>query len=246
MSPARARSEREAAPRRRRHGRVLRLALPADRSPSCCSASTTRSRCRPSPASAPRWYVDFFHDSALIDSLVASLVDRRGRGRRLAGARARCSRSAWSGSGRAAAGSIGAVTLLPLVTPEIVTGVAALLLLHRPRAQALADHRHPRRDHLLHRLRHRDRARPAGGDAPGGRGGRPRPRLHAVAGAAPGHPARRSCRPCSAPGCWSSRWSSTTSCWPSSPPASTRSRCRCASTPRSGSASRRPSTRSAR
>src|SRR3954452_4825268 len=73
-----------------------------------------------------RWYEDFFHNAALLESLAASLLiasvsalgslvlgtmlalglervrSRRGRG-------------------------IGAVTLLPLVTPEIVTGVAALL-----------------------------------------------------------------------------------------------------------------------
>src|ERR1700712_2687599 len=74
-----------------------------------------------------RWYDDFFHNAALLDSLVASLAIalvsalgslvlgtmlalglERVRGRR----------------GR----FIGAVTLLPLVTPEIVTGVAALLL----------------------------------------------------------------------------------------------------------------------
>lgn len=74
-----------------------------------------------------RWYDDLFHNDGLLGSLVASLeiaaVSTAGslvlgtmlalglervRGRR----------------GRA----IGAVTLLPLVTPEIVTGVAALLL----------------------------------------------------------------------------------------------------------------------
>jgi len=74
-----------------------------------------------------RWYDALVHDSALIDSLVASL--------KIAGA-------ATVGSlvlgtmlaiGLERVGSrrgrvIGAVTLLPLVTPEIVTGVAALLL----------------------------------------------------------------------------------------------------------------------
>jgi spermidine/putrescine transport system permease protein len=74
-----------------------------------------------------RWYDDLVHNSALVSSLVASLEIatvsmvgslllgtmlalglERVRGRR----------------GRV----IGAVTLLPLVTPEIVTGVAALLL----------------------------------------------------------------------------------------------------------------------
>jgi len=73
-----------------------------------------------------RWYDDLVHNSVLLDSLVASLkiatvatlasvvlgtmlalgLERVRRGSRV----------------------IGAVTLLPLVTPEIVTGVAALLL----------------------------------------------------------------------------------------------------------------------
>lgn len=74
-----------------------------------------------------RWYDDFFHDEALIDSLLASLkiagVATLGSlvlGTMLALGleRVRSRRSQ----------VIGAVTLLPLVTPEIVTGVAALLL----------------------------------------------------------------------------------------------------------------------
>ncbi len=73
-----------------------------------------------------RWYSDFFHDETLIRSLVASLViaaiaavGSLVLGTMLAlGLERNRSRS-----GRA----IGAVTLLPLVTPEIVTGVAALL-----------------------------------------------------------------------------------------------------------------------
>jgi len=74
-----------------------------------------------------RWYDAFFHDSALIDSLVASLeiatVSALGSlvlGTMLALGLERVR----SRRGRV----IGAVTLLPLVTPEIVTGVAALLL----------------------------------------------------------------------------------------------------------------------
>ncbi len=73
-----------------------------------------------------RWYSDFFHDSSLITSLSASLViasiaavDSLILGTMLALGLERIR----SRSGRA----IGAVTLLPLVTPEIVTGVAALL-----------------------------------------------------------------------------------------------------------------------
>ena len=73
-----------------------------------------------------RWYVDFIHDSSLITSLGASLaiasvaaVGSLVLGTMLALGLERIR----SRSGRA----IGAVTLLPLVTPEIVTGVAALL-----------------------------------------------------------------------------------------------------------------------
>jgi spermidine/putrescine transport system permease protein/putrescine transport system permease protein len=74
-----------------------------------------------------RWYSDFFHDDTLIRSLTASLgiaaVSAVGSlilGTMLALGLERIT----SRPGRA----IGAVTLLPLVTPEIVTGVAALLL----------------------------------------------------------------------------------------------------------------------
>jgi spermidine/putrescine transport system permease protein/putrescine transport system permease protein len=76
-----------------------------------------------------RWYVDFFHDHDLITSLFASLgiaavsaVGSLVLGTMLALGLERIR----SRSGRA----IGAVTLLPLVTPEIVTGVAALLFFH--------------------------------------------------------------------------------------------------------------------
>jgi spermidine/putrescine transport system permease protein len=73
-----------------------------------------------------RWYVAFFHDDSLIRSLTASLT--------IAGISAAASLvlgtmlalgldRVRSRSGRV----VGAVTLLPLVTPEIVTGVAALL-----------------------------------------------------------------------------------------------------------------------
>ena len=73
-----------------------------------------------------RWYSDFFHDSTLITSLSASLliasvaaVASLVLGTMLALGLDRVR----SRSGRA----VGAVTLMPLVTPEIVTGVAALL-----------------------------------------------------------------------------------------------------------------------
>ena len=73
-----------------------------------------------------RWYVDFFHDETLIRSLTASLtiaaiaaVGALVLGTMLALGLERVT----SRPGRA----IGAATLLPLVTPEIVTGVAALL-----------------------------------------------------------------------------------------------------------------------
>jgi ABC-type spermidine/putrescine transport system permease subunit II len=73
-----------------------------------------------------RWYDDFFHDDTLLTSLGASLliasiaaVGALFLGTMLALGLERIR----SRPGRA----IGAVTLLPLVTPEIVTGVAALL-----------------------------------------------------------------------------------------------------------------------
>jgi ABC-type spermidine/putrescine transport system permease subunit II len=74
-----------------------------------------------------RWYDDFFHNAALLDSLVASLeialVASLGSlvlGTMLALGLERVR----SRRGRV----VGAITLLPLVTPEIVTGVAALLV----------------------------------------------------------------------------------------------------------------------
>ncbi len=73
-----------------------------------------------------RWYSDFFHDSSLITSLSASLViaSIAAVGSLILGTMLALGlERIRSRSGRA----IGAVTLLPLVTPEIVTGVAALL-----------------------------------------------------------------------------------------------------------------------
>jgi len=73
-----------------------------------------------------RWYDAFFHDSALLKSLVASIeiASISAAGSLVLGTmlalgleRVRTRR------GRV----VGAITLLPLVTPEIVTGVAALL-----------------------------------------------------------------------------------------------------------------------
>lgn len=73
------------------------------------------------------WYDDFFHNDALLESLVASLeialvsaVGSLFLGTMLALGLERVR----SRRGRV----IGAITLLPLVTPEIVTGVAALLV----------------------------------------------------------------------------------------------------------------------
>ena len=73
------------------------------------------------------WYDDFFHNDALIESLVASLgialvaaIGSLVLGTMLALGLERVR----SRRGRV----IGAITLLPLVTPEIVTGVAALLV----------------------------------------------------------------------------------------------------------------------
>lgn len=74
-----------------------------------------------------RWYSDFFHNEALLESLRASLlialisaVGSLVLGTMLALGLERVR----SRRGRA----VGAITLLPLVTPEIVTGVAALLV----------------------------------------------------------------------------------------------------------------------
>ncbi len=73
-----------------------------------------------------RWYTDFFNDSTLITSLSASLIiaSIAAVGSLLLGTMLALGLDrVRSRSGRA----VGAVTLLPLVTPEIVTGVAALL-----------------------------------------------------------------------------------------------------------------------
>jgi ABC-type spermidine/putrescine transport system permease subunit II len=73
-----------------------------------------------------RWYSAFFHDSTLINSLSASLViaSCAAVGALILGTMLALGlERIRSRTGRA----IGAVTLLPLVTPEIVTGVAALL-----------------------------------------------------------------------------------------------------------------------
>ena len=191
-----------------------------------------------------RWYDDFFHDGALLDSLVASLQDRPvaavgslvlGTMLALGLERVRSRR------GRV----VGAVTLLPLVTPEIVTGVAALLFFTGIGLKlSLVTVMLAEITFSIAYVTVIVRGRLAG-IAPRSR------RRRATSAARRGRrcawsPCRRWSRRCSAPGCWSSRWSSTTSCSPSSPPASTRSRCRCGSTPRSASVSRPPSTRSAR
>lgn len=74
-----------------------------------------------------RWYLAFIHDQALVRSLLASLL--------IATVAAVCALLLGTAlaPGLARVGArraqvVGAVTLLPLVTPEIVTGVAALLL----------------------------------------------------------------------------------------------------------------------
>ena len=184
--------------------------LPADRRRGRCSASTTASRCSASPASALRWYCDFFHDRALIDSLIASLeiapvatVGRDVLGTMLALGLVRV---------RVAPGRrVGVLMLIPLVTPEIVTGVAALLLFTRLGHEAslttviLAEITFSiAYVTVIVRGRLAAMAR--------GRGGGPRPGLHAVAGGAAGRRCRRCGRRSSPPGCWCSRWSSTTSC----------------------------------
>jgi ABC-type spermidine/putrescine transport system permease subunit II len=74
-----------------------------------------------------RWYVDFFHNSALLESLGASLriATVSALGSLVLGTMLALGLERVRGRGSRA---VGAVTLLPLVTPEIVTGVAALLL----------------------------------------------------------------------------------------------------------------------
>ncbi len=74
-----------------------------------------------------RWYDDFFHNAALLDSLAASLgiASVAALGSLLLGTMLALGlERVRSRRGRV----VGAVTLLPLVTPEIVTGVAALLV----------------------------------------------------------------------------------------------------------------------
>ena len=132
-----------------------------------------------------RWYDEFFDDAAL-DSLVASLEftarrdDRVARARHDAGARPRARPVA---QGRA----IGAVTLLPLVTPEIVTGVAALLLFTGIGIKlSLTTVILAEITFSIAYVTVIVRGRLA--DVRRRGGGRARPGLHAVAGGAPGHP----------------------------------------------------------
>ena len=95
----------------------------------------------------------------------------------------------WRGRG---GGTVNTVMLLPLVTPEIVMGVALLLLFlqslpgDRPRDAGPGD----RAGHVHALLRRRDRARPARLDRPRVRGGGGRSRRAAARPALP----RRSCR----------------------------------------------------
>ena len=90
----------------------------------------------------------------------------------------------WRGRG---SGSVNVLMLLPLVTPEIVMGVALLLLFlqvfnaDRPRHDGAVD----RADHVHALVRGRDGARPPGLDRAGVRGGRRRPRGAAVRRALP-------------------------------------------------------------
>jgi spermidine/putrescine transport system permease protein/putrescine transport system permease protein len=74
-----------------------------------------------------RWYDDFFHNAALLDSLGASLriATVSALGSLVLGTMLALGLERVTGRRTRA---VGAVTLLPLVTPEIVTGVAALLL----------------------------------------------------------------------------------------------------------------------
>ncbi len=122
-------------------------------------------------------------------SLRASPVHRVRRDDRVGRARHDARARASSGCAPGKARAVGVVALAPAGHARDRHRCRGAAVLHRPRRQAVADHRDHRGDHVLDRLRHRHRARPAGSMSRGGRGGRSRPGLHAVAVAAPGHPA---------------------------------------------------------
>ena len=131
-----------------------------------------------------RWYRAFFHDDELTGSLGTSLKVAAVAmvGSVVIGARWP---SGWSGRGTARRrGQL--IMLIPLITPEIVTGVASLMLFKGVCLQPSLAHRDDRRDHVLDLLRDRDPAFPGRRAEPGDRGGRDGPRRHPVAGAAPG------------------------------------------------------------
>ena len=137
------------------------------------------------------------------------------------------------------------IMLIPLVTPEIVTGVASLMLFKGVGLQpGLTTLMIAQTTFSISYVTVILRARvaelnPEVEEAAMDLGAtrlQARAARDAAADVAGDHVRRRSS---------SSRSSSTTSCSPSSPAASTRSRCRCASTPRSASASSPRSTPSA-
>ena len=173
-----------------RHGRSTSSGRSSRSRSRSCSPSTTAARARRGRAS---------RRAGSRARAAASSTTRRCRARsstRSSSASSACSsrrrsasrsRSACSAGAAAAAARSTRVMLLPLVTPEIVMGVALLLLFlqvlprHRARLDGAGDR--PGDVHAL--VRRRDRARPARLDRPGLRGGRRRPRRAAARPAAP-------------------------------------------------------------
>ena len=103
---------------------------------------------------------------------------RGGRDGRLGGHRRDCSPSAWCARRPGSARAANVIMLIPLITPEIVTGVASLMLFKGVGLQPVPDHADDRADDVLDLLRHRDPAGPGRRAQPGDRGGRHGPRRH--------------------------------------------------------------------
>ena len=193
-----------------------------------------------------RWYSRLLPRQRPDHLAVRQPRHRRGLGRRVARPRHDAGARPRADHARGPGAPSGRSRCLPLVTPEIVTGVAALLFFHGLGMKlslvtvtlaeitfSIAYVTVIVRGRLASMSPEVEEAARDLGCTP-------------CAGRAAGHPADPDPGAPRRRRCWSSRWSSTTSCSRSSPPASIHSRCRCGSTPRSASASPLPSTRSAR
>ena len=141
-----------------------------------------------------RWYQAFLDDAELTKSLETSLVVAAVAmvgsvviGVMLAFGLVR----ARSRIGRAA----NVIMLIPLITPEIVTGVASLMLFKGVWHAAVADHPGDRADDVLHLLCHGDPAGAGRGTEPRGRAGGNGSRREQASGAATGDAARHVRRP---------------------------------------------------